>query len=593
MGDSITQGVTNLGGSASDVLSDNGRGYGQVLDSLIDMATGESALYYQSGIAGLRSYDYTLTGTINDGTFTYTNSILPTFITNARSSLGETPDITLVLLGTNDAVSGVSTEDYETYMRDVVSLLLATGTTPVLVHVPPIYNSSSVEIYSDYTGGYVSSLDTIANDTGAINGPDIYNVMKDYVTSFGGYRSLYFDTGIHPNDLGFSVMAQEAINTLMLTGGNTTATANLSYLTETGLTPNTQYQRVMYAMNSAGNGVGATSSAIYTLANVPASVSASQSGSTIVVTWDDNDNPAGTEYYVSDSTDGTNSGWITTTTHTFSSPSVSGSHTITVKSRNGDSAETAGVSTTVTYTPASSGGGGSSSSSSSTGSVTLFVPFNPGATVGSQTNTNTQNTITPTQPVKPNEPIVLSIPSSIVEPYSTSADVRTLQTLLAADPSIYPQGLITGYYGELTIKAVRTFQIRYGVISGGTLADGFGRVGPKTLAKIKEVYGSNQTTPINNTTPTNETPQPIQTAQTLTGPFVLGGTSEQNKVLQKYLAKDPIFYPEGIISGYYGPLTQKAVGRFQEQYGIAKPGDEFYGYAGPNTRAKLIEVLGK
>jgi len=50
-------------------------------------------------------------------------------------------------------------------------------------------------------------------------------------------------------------------------------------------------------------------------------------------------------------------------------------------------------------------------------------------------------------------------------------------------------------------------------------------------------------------------------------------------------------YPEGLITGYYGQLTKKAVQRFQEKYGIAKQGDPGYGDVGPNTRAKLNQVL--
>jgi peptidoglycan hydrolase-like protein with peptidoglycan-binding domain len=349
-------------------------------------------------------------------------------------------------------------------------------------------------------------------------------------------------------------------------------------------------------MNAAGNGAPATTTAVYTLANVPSSLSASQSGSTIVVTWSANSNPGGTEYYVADTTDGTNSGWITTTTHTFSSPSTSGSHTITVKSRNAINTETTTTSTTVSYTPAGGGGGGgggggSSSSSSSGGSVTLFATYTPTTTTSPQTpNQTPQTQPTVSTTAVPNTFLI----TKIVEPYSTSNNVTVLQGLLATDPSIYPEGKITGYYGALTIKAVQNFQKKYGIISGGSLADGFGRVGPKTLAKIKEIYGQTAQEPSKIETPIQTSPQePIAISKNLVGPFLMGGTSEQNKILQQYLAKDVSIYPEGMTTGYYGALTKKAVGRFQEKYNITKPGDEFYGYAGPNTRAKIVEVLGQ
>ncbi|MCL9971914.1 MAG: peptidoglycan-binding protein, partial [Candidatus Pacebacteria bacterium] len=39
----------------------------------------------------------------------------------------------------------------------------------------------------------------------------------------------------------------------------------------------------------------------------------------------------------------------------------------------------------------------------------------------------------------------------------TGTDVSALQTYLAADPTLYPQGLVTGYYGFLTKSAVSNF----------------------------------------------------------------------------------------------------------------------------------------
>jgi len=60
---------------------------------------------------------------------------------------------------------------------------------------------------------------------------------------------------------------------------------------------------------------------------------------------------------------------------------------------------------------------------------------------------------------------------------SRGADVSELQTFLATDPSIYPQGLVTGYFGSLTKAAVSNFQARNGI-------QVVGRVGPITMAAI-------------------------------------------------------------------------------------------------------------
>ena len=60
---------------------------------------------------------------------------------------------------------------------------------------------------------------------------------------------------------------------------------------------------------------------------------------------------------------------------------------------------------------------------------------------------------------------------------SRGSDVSSLQTFLATDRTLYPQGLITGYYGILTQSAVANFQARNGI-------DSVGRVGPATLPVI-------------------------------------------------------------------------------------------------------------
>jgi peptidoglycan hydrolase-like protein with peptidoglycan-binding domain len=57
------------------------------------------------------------------------------------------------------------------------------------------------------------------------------------------------------------------------------------------------------------------------------------------------------------------------------------------------------------------------------------------------------------------------------------SDVSALQTFLAQDTTIYPQGLVTGYFGFLTKAAVSNFQSRNGISA-------VGRVGPQTLPVI-------------------------------------------------------------------------------------------------------------
>jgi peptidoglycan hydrolase-like protein with peptidoglycan-binding domain len=78
---------------------------------------------------------------------------------------------------------------------------------------------------------------------------------------------------------------------------------------------------------------------------------------------------------------------------------------------------------------------------------------------------------------------------------STGANVTSIQTYLASNPSFYPQGLVTGYYGALTQAAVQRFQAFYGIVSSGSPSTtGYGRVGPRTLAKMNELIAGGTVT---------------------------------------------------------------------------------------------------
>ena len=59
----------------------------------------------------------------------------------------------------------------------------------------------------------------------------------------------------------------------------------------------------------------------------------------------------------------------------------------------------------------------------------------------------------------------------------SGADVSVLQTYLSHSPAIYPQGSVTGYFGNLTKAAVSNFQ-------GANSIAMVGRVGPATLALL-------------------------------------------------------------------------------------------------------------
>ncbi len=88
-------------------------------------------------------------------------------------------------------------------------------------------------------------------------------------------------------------------------------------------------------------------------------------------------------------------------------------------------------------------------------------------------------------PVKIDGPLQFCDFSQNLSLGSRGAEVSALQTYLAGDATLYPEGLVTGYYGPLTVRAVERLQAVRGVVSSGTAATtGYGVFGPKTRATL-------------------------------------------------------------------------------------------------------------
>lgn len=94
-------------------------------------------------------------------------------------------------------------------------------------------------------------------------------------------------------------------------------------------------------------------------------------------------------------------------------------------------------------------------------------------------------------------------------------------------------------------------------------------------------------------------PLPTPVCPVLTYNLYLGlgdsRTEGQVSMFQKYLASDSSVYPEASITGYFGPLTEQAVQRFQRKHNIVSSGSPDttgYGVVGPATRAKMREMCG-
>ncbi len=74
------------------------------------------------------------------------------------------------------------------------------------------------------------------------------------------------------------------------------------------------------------------------------------------------------------------------------------------------------------------------------------------------------------------------------------------------------------------------------------------------------------------------------------------GTEGEVSKLQKFLAQYSNIYPEGNITGFFGPSTERAVQRWQAQNGVVSSGSPEttgYGVVGPKTREAINKLCGK
>jgi peptidoglycan hydrolase-like protein with peptidoglycan-binding domain len=122
-----------------------------------------------------------------------------------------------------------------------------------------------------------------------------------------------------------------------------------------------------------------------------------------------------------------------------------------------------------------------------------------------------------------------------------------------------------------------------------TKTSGFDKENPSYNYSVKISFTKKSETP----TPSN----PILCNQ-ITNNLKFGMRSLEVSCLQEFLkSQGPEIYPEGLVTGYFGPLTLSAVKRFQQKYwqeiltpwGLSK--DQATGFVGPTTRAKINILL--
>lgn len=126
--------------------------------------------------------------------------------------------------------------------------------------------------------------------------------------------------------------------------------------------------------------------------------------------------------------------------------------------------------------------------------------------------------------------------------------------------------------GGLSISDIVELLINLDIISDDKADQAREAIADIDSEDIAEVKEDNPNKTIYNNCPYGQFKKALQ----------IGEEGEEVTMLQKFLASEKDIYPEGKVTGYYGPLTERAVKKYQEKYGV-----EAVGIVGPQTRAKL------
>ena len=149
-------------------------------------------------------------------------------------------------------------------------------------------------------------------------------------------------------------------------------------------------------------------------------------------------------------------------------------------------------------------------------------------------------------------------------------DVFNLQSILAQDSSIYPEGIVNSTFDMATYKAVIRFQKSIGISPQTGIVD------YKTREYLNQSFGSQ----VKNTTSVSGFS--FQTN------LKFGDSGSEVSELQRVLKEYPSIYPEGRLTGKFDYLLKKAIERFQTQYSLQVTGE----FDTP-TRTQLNLLLNK
>lgn len=222
---------------------------------------------------------------------------------------------------------------------------------------------------------------------------------------------------------------------------------------------------------------------------------------------------------------------------------------------------------TPSQAPSSGGGAGAVGSPSSTGSpaTTIYIP-------PSTTNVNTSSTGSYTF-------------TRVISLGSRGTDVTELQKFLVSQSYLTADN-VTGYFGKITEAALQQFQRVNNIVTTGTPGTtGYGSVGPSTRARLNSMLSS--------VTMTTQSSVPTSTSRPITIRLQFRSTGPQVLLLQKVLVQEGLLSADN-QTGFFGPLTEAAVKKFQVKYNIVtsgRPDTTGYGAVGPMTRGMLNTLI--
>jgi peptidoglycan hydrolase-like protein with peptidoglycan-binding domain len=161
---------------------------------------------------------------------------------------------------------------------------------------------------------------------------------------------------------------------------------------------------------------------------------------------------------------------------------------------------------------------------------------------------------------------------------SQNDSVRLLQEVLASDPAIYPEALVTGYFGPMTGAALMRFQQTWGLQVTGTFTT-------ETRFVLNEVVKNK---PVDQSTgdyllqpdvrvAIAESVDEYRNKPTITDgrvafsaspDFSFGARNSDVTTMQQIFATDSSIYPSGIVTGIHDISTAESIIRFQQKYGL-------------------------